>query len=478
MSVIKCSNCENEILDTEIVCPYCDCPISETIKKMKSDDLKSYTDKAIDDLTGKIPVVKADEEPKIATSSDFEKEKAAILKDIPKESPIEGANTEIGKTVKISRSEAISKPSADELATKATAAAEQRKNTALKKKAPKKKLGRKKIEKYIILAVTIVGIIIAGLLVKGLMDDINKVQNKNNKPNKKTTVVKSDADEDKELGFDFHSSTLTISDDELMKDYESSSEAPWYQYKDKIKHVTIGSDVTKIGAYAFEGFENITDVTIPNSVISIGDYAFYNCTSLTKVKMSEDLEEIGSYAFTGCTELKKIPGYTEEADFEPTIRYIGDGAFKSCKSIEAMRLPMYTEIGAEAFLGHGDDFVLICEPGGDVYKYAAEKGIPTKLSFSGSVNANAYYQEPSSEDDENPSSTSKTDTKKEETKKDNTGSTGNTQTPSASGNNAGSENTSTPAAKPSVSDLMSQLEKATTQAEKDKILTEIDKITQ
>lgn len=478
MSVIKCSNCENEILDTEIVCPYCDCPISETIKRMKSDDLKNYTDKAIDDLTGKIPAIEFEEEPKIATSSDFEKEKAAILKDIEPEAKAETSDDEIGKTVKISRGEAIPQTSKDsDLATRAAAAAEERKITIVKKQAPKKSAQRKKIEKYAILAITIIGIIIAGLLIKGLMDDINKVQNKNNKPNKKSTVVKSDGDEEKDLGFEFHSSTLTISDDEVMKDYESSSETPWYQYKDKIKHVTIGSDVTKIGAYAFEGFENITDVTMSDSVISIGDYAFYNCSSLTKLKISEDLEEIGNYAFTGCTELKKIPGYTEEADFEPTIRYIGEGAFKSCKSLEAMKLPMYTEIGAEAFLGHGDEFVIICEPGGDVYRYASEKGIPTKISFSGSVtdDAGAYYdpsENTESDSNKNKGSDSKTDTKKDDSKTDNT-----TQTPQAGSNNT-TPSTGTVTSQPSVTDLMKELEKATTQEEKDKILTEIDKITQ
>lgn len=467
MSVIKCSNCENEILDTEIVCPYCDCPISETIKRMKSDDLKDYTDKAIGDLTGKIPAIEFDEEPKIATSSDFEKEKEALLKDIPSEPKAETSGDEIDKTVKISRGEAIPQTSKD--SDLAERAAEERKNSAAKKQTQKKTAKRKKIEKYAIAAITIIGIIIASLLIKGLMDDISKVQNKNNKPNKKSTVVKSDGDEGKDLGFEFHSSTLTISDDEVMKDYESSSETPWYQYKDKIKHVTIGSNVTKIASYAFEGFENITDVTMSDSVISIGDYAFYNCSGLTKLKISEDLEEIGSYAFTGCTELKKIPGYTEEADFEPTIRYIGEGAFKSCRSLEAMKLPMYTEIGAEAFLGHGDDFVIICETGGDVYRYASEKGIPTKISFSGSATDDMISSYDTAQDTESES--------KPDTKTDNTKNNNNTQTPPTDGNNTNpSSGTVTP--QPSVTDLMKELEKATTQEEKDKILTEIDRITQ
>ena len=33
MNIIKCYNCENEISDTEIVCPYCDYPVRDTKKK-------------------------------------------------------------------------------------------------------------------------------------------------------------------------------------------------------------------------------------------------------------------------------------------------------------------------------------------------------------------------------------------------------------------------------------------------------------
>ena len=80
MSVIKCSNCENEILDAEIVCPYCDCPISETLKKMESSDLKSYSFNSVDELTGKIPSIvfnKKEEE-----KEEYSLEKKAVLKDI------------------------------------------------------------------------------------------------------------------------------------------------------------------------------------------------------------------------------------------------------------------------------------------------------------------------------------------------------------------------------------------------------------
>ena len=89
MAVIKCSNCENDILDSEIVCPYCDCPISETIKRMKNDDLQSYSDNLVTDLTGKVPVVTPETSPEeFEIVSDFEKKKAQILKELDTEPEI------------------------------------------------------------------------------------------------------------------------------------------------------------------------------------------------------------------------------------------------------------------------------------------------------------------------------------------------------------------------------------------------------
>ena len=71
MQIIKCYNCENEISDTEIVCPYCDYPVSSTKKKIEENEAA---------LSG--------ETVKIATGKDFEKEKAAILGSIKEDENI------------------------------------------------------------------------------------------------------------------------------------------------------------------------------------------------------------------------------------------------------------------------------------------------------------------------------------------------------------------------------------------------------
>ena len=53
MDVIKCSNCENEILDTDIVCPYCDHPVRGTSEKPSEE---KRAESHISDQTMKVTV--------------------------------------------------------------------------------------------------------------------------------------------------------------------------------------------------------------------------------------------------------------------------------------------------------------------------------------------------------------------------------------------------------------------------------------
>ena len=80
MAVIKCSNCENDILDSEIVCPYCDCPISETLKKLQNKDPQNYNDNPVSDLTVKVPSINTSKPED--TPTEYEIKKAELLKDL------------------------------------------------------------------------------------------------------------------------------------------------------------------------------------------------------------------------------------------------------------------------------------------------------------------------------------------------------------------------------------------------------------
>ncbi len=477
MAVIKCSNCENEILDTEIVCPYCDCPISETIKKMKQDDLESYSVSSIDGLTGKIPAIKDTEEPKLATSSDFEKEKAAILKDleISLSSTDEASDKEteaadapdqdipMDKTVKISRESIAS----GELKKAGSAAAtiEKPKSAATQKAANAKK--GKPDSRYIIFGITIVVIVLVVYIIWGIVGSITDKFAGKKKGNKMASVTSSATELEKDMGYKFHSETLTITDDKVMRDYTSSIETPWYEYINEIKYVTIGNEVTKIGDHAFEGFDGIVDLTLSSKLETIGEYAFKGCDSLEKIKIPDNnnLDEIGDGAFESCKKLQDITGYTKKADFEPTVSKIGSRAFANCSSLKELKLPMYTEIGDGAFDGLSDEFIIICESSGDVYEYAKENDIPTKLSFEGEITEVKPEAEP--DETENSEKPKNDEPKEDKPKEDN---------PSQPQNP--SEEKPAESSKPTLSELMNQLNTAATQEEKDRILAEIDKLMQ
>lgn len=101
-------------------------------------------------------------------------------------------------------------------------------------------------------------------------------------------------------------SVLTISGTGTMKDYSSSSTAPWYSYRAFIKTVIIQSGITSIGNYAFYGCTSSTSVTIPKGITSIGSYAFFNCNELTSISIPNGVVSIGDKAFYYCFNLTSV----------------------------------------------------------------------------------------------------------------------------------------------------------------------------
>ena len=77
-----------------------------------------------------------------------------------------------------------------------------------------------------------------------------------------------------------------------------------------------GYPVTKIGANAFNGYENLQSVSISDGIISIGDYAFFGCTSLENITIPDSVTSIGVSAFTNTA-------YNSNADnWEKGVLYI------------------------------------------------------------------------------------------------------------------------------------------------------------
>ena len=158
---------------------------------------------------------------------------------------------------------------------------------------------------------------------------------------------------------------LTISGSGTMSSYSSSNQ-PWYSYRDSIKKVTVSSGVTSVGSYAFYGLTGVTTFTINSSVTSIGDRAFSGCTSFTSITLPSNLTKIGSYAFYNCTGLTlitipaKVTSFGNyafgnctamtKATINSGVTSIGSYAFYNCTKLATVTIPTsVTSIGSGAF---------------------------------------------------------------------------------------------------------------------------------
>lgn len=85
-------------------------------------------------------------------------------------------------------------------------------------------------------------------------------------------------------------------------------------------------EVTKIGEYAFEGYDMVK-VEFPDSLREIGEGAFYRCKCLIAVSIPESVEVIGDGAFYSCVELSELK-------LPDAIESIGECAFGNCAKLD------------------------------------------------------------------------------------------------------------------------------------------------
>ena len=133
---------------------------------------------------------------------------------------------------------------------------------------------------------------------------------------------------------DTDTGVLTISGSGAMKNYTSSSKAPWYSYKSSITSVTIPSSVTSIGQFAFSGCSVLKSITIPEGVKEIEENAFAYCSGLTgSLTIPDSVNYIGNQAFKYCSGLNSV---TYRGVSEPTY---GTDVFKNCNALKVVKVP-------------------------------------------------------------------------------------------------------------------------------------------
>ncbi len=75
---------------------------------------------------------------------------------------------------------------------------------------------------------------------------------------------------------------------------------------DKLKKVTIGTGVRKLGSSVFSGCDNLETVIFEEGVQSIGAYAFSGCKSLTELAFPDSVTSYGNRMIYGCTGLTDL----------------------------------------------------------------------------------------------------------------------------------------------------------------------------
>lgn len=132
---------------------------------------------------------------------------------------------------------------------------------------------------------------------------------------------------------------------------ENLSRTPWYAANEPLKNqffivggrlldastelegaITLPSDITVIGAHAFERCNKITELTLPAGVTLIGGSAFNMCGSLRRITIPEGVTEIGAQAFLQCTVLENVT-------LPQSLQIIGSDPFSLCHAMTEIVIP-------------------------------------------------------------------------------------------------------------------------------------------
>ncbi|MBR2299207.1 MAG: leucine-rich repeat domain-containing protein [Alphaproteobacteria bacterium] len=147
----------------------------------------------------------------------------------------------------------------------------------------------------------------------------------------------------------FDDGTFEISGTGAMFDYSVKSgtqttwvvdNAPWADYIEKIKNLSISSDITSIGKSAFSGATALTTLDVPNNIRSIGRMAF-DGAKIQKLILPDTLTNIGAWAFSD--------NFSLASNIPSSVTTISTGSFYQNKFNHLIIPDSVTEIQNYAF---------------------------------------------------------------------------------------------------------------------------------
>jgi len=102
-----------------------------------------------------------------------------------------------------------------------------------------------------------------------------------------------------------------------------------FQGCENLKSISIPEGVKQIDMHAFEECKKLSSITIPNSVTSISESLFENCTNLERVVIGDGLETIPANCFLNCSGLNTIT-------IGKNVKRINSDAFGKCEYIKTI----------------------------------------------------------------------------------------------------------------------------------------------
>ena len=103
-------------------------------------------------------------------------------------------------------------------------------------------------------------------------------------------------------------------------------------YANCIQSIRLGSNVTKIGDYAFSYCHSLASITIPSGVTSIGGNVFFHCYSLASITIPSGVTSIGNNVFYNCYSLASIAIPSGVTSIEGYV-------FDNCYSLASITIP-------------------------------------------------------------------------------------------------------------------------------------------
>lgn len=100
----------------------------------------------------------------------------------------------------------------------------------------------------------------------------------------------------------------------------------------------IPAEVSEIPAHAYKGCRSLRKVKFEegSQLRKIGDFAFASCSALEEIELPPGLERIGDFAFIYCENLRRIL-------FPQGLKGVGMNSFSRCLSLEEAILPASVE---------------------------------------------------------------------------------------------------------------------------------------